>query len=130
MLHMKKLVLLFSLALLTSCHPSPSLQGTWAVDLAATIDRAKASGLPDSVAGPIRELYDGGMLEITSDKLLLYVDGFDGTTEKSYEVVSESDGCYTLEISDESATHEYCIEGESLVVHDPSAKIALVFSER
>lgn len=127
---MKKLVLLLSLSLLASCHKSPSLQGTWAVDLVATTEMAKASGLPDSIAGEIREVYDGGLLEITSDKLVMRIDGMPGEMARNYKVVSESGSCYTLEISGESGRHDYCLESDSLVVRDPNAKISVVYSGR
>lgn len=127
---MKKFVLLLSLSLLASCHKSPSLQGNWAVDLVATTDRAKASGLPDSVAGQIRETYDGGLLQITSDTLVLRLDGIPDAMTMNYKVVNESDGCYTLEISGVPGRHSYCLEGESLVVRDPNAQIAVVYSGR
>lgn len=127
---MRKLVLLLSLALLAACHKSPTLQGSWVVDLVATTEKAKAAGLPDSVTGEIREIYDGGLLEITPDTLAIRIEGIPEAITRNYKVVGESDGCYTLEISGDPGRHAYCIEGESLVVRDPSAKIALVYSAR
>lgn len=127
---MKKLFLLLACALLASCHKSPPLQGNWSVDIAATVDRARAAGLPDAAAGQIREIYEGGLLEITSSTLTMRIAGIPDAMSRNYKVTEKSGGCYSLEISGTSDTHSYCLEGQSLVVRDPSAKIAIVYSGR
>jgi len=128
--YMKKLFLLFAFSLLASCNKSPSLQGNWSVDVAATVDRARTAGLPDSTAGQIREIYEGGLLEITSDTLTMRISGIPDAISHNYKVTDKSGGCYSLEISGTQGTHSYCLEDQSLVVRDPSAKIAIVYSGR
>jgi hypothetical protein len=96
---MKRSNLFFSLLLaltiaIAACERTPSLQGKWAVDVEATIGKAKAIGLPDSASAQIREIYDGGQLEITGDTLVMRVAGFPDAIARNYKVVGEAGHCY------------------------------------
>jgi hypothetical protein len=124
---MTKSLLFLSLFALASCQSPPSLQGNWSIDVDAMIERAKASGIPDSAAPRIREIYEDGLLEITPDTLVIRVSGVSDAIARNYKIVSKTEDCYNLEIAGSSATHSYCLEGENLVVLDSSARIAIVY---
>ena len=97
------------------------------MDVDATINRAKVSGLSNSAASGIQEIYGGGLLEITSDTLIMRIDGIPDAIARNYEVVDRVGDCYNLKIADTSGTHNYCLEGGALVVRDPRANIAVVY---
>lgn len=117
-----------TLMAVAACTARDPLQGQWAVDTEATVKRAVADGIPQAMAPKIREVYDGGRLAIGKDVLTLRIAGFGEAEARNYEVVGNSKGCYQLQIARSQGVHAYCIEGEQLVVKDPSAKLAVVFS--
>ncbi|MBF6023429.1 hypothetical protein [Lysobacter niastensis] len=121
------LLLVVSALAIAACGRTPSLQGKWAVDVEATIGKAKEAGIPDSESPQIREIYDGGQLEITGDTLIIRIAGFPEAIARNYKVVGEADNCYKLEINGAPGAHNYCIEGGNLIVQDPSAKLAIVY---
>ena len=121
------LLFVVSTLVLSACGRTPSLQGKWAVDLEATVARAKDAGIPESQSPRIREIYDGGQLEITRDMLVMRVAGFPEAVARNYKVVGEAGNCFKLEIKDAPGVHDYCIDNGRLVVRDPSAKLAIVY---
>lgn len=104
------------------------MHGKWSVDIDATIEKAKTTGLPDSAAPRTREIYDGGQLEITSDTLVMRVAGIPDAIARNYKVVGEADNCCKLKISGAPGVHTYCIENDHLVVQDPTANLLIVYS--
>lgn len=115
---------------LSACDSAAPLQGNWSVDIDATIDRAEAAGIPRSAAPRIREVYDGGLLEITNDVLIMRVAGFPDATARNYKLVGVSGDCYRLEITSTPEPHTYCLVNGKLIAQDPGAKIAVVFSRK
>jgi hypothetical protein len=115
---------------LSACDSAPPFQGNWSVDIDATIDRAEAAGIPHSAAPRIREIYDGGLLEITKDVLIMRVAGFPDATARNYNLIDVNGDCYRLEITSTPEPHTYCLVKGKLIAQDPSSKIAVVFSRR
>jgi hypothetical protein len=58
------------------------------------------------------------------------IDGIPDAISRNYEVADGVGDCYNLKITNTSGIHNYCLEGGALVVRDPSAKIAVVYSGR
>lgn len=124
----KYLLLVIALAL-NACTSSPSLQGDWSVDVDATVNRANAAGVPESEAPHIQKIYAGGVLEITSNTLIIRIAGFSDVVTRRYRLVGKEGNCSRLVISGAPGIHNYCLERGKLVIQDPSAKIALIYSE-
>ena len=105
----------------------PRLTGNWVVDIDRTISQAKQAGMPAAAEPRIREVFTGGLLEVTRDKLVMRVEGYDGVKSASYKVVQSSGGCDDLVLNGSPQKHSYCVSDDELVVRDPSTKIAVVY---
>jgi len=105
----------------------PHLKGHWVVDIDRTISQAKQDGMPAAAEPRIREMFTDGLLEITSDQLVMRVAGYDGVESAGYRVARSSGGCDDLVVDGSPRKHSYCVSGDELVVRDPSTKIAVVY---
>ena len=114
---------------MAACSRPPPLGGRWIVDIGVTIVAAEEAGIPDELAPRIRDIYDGGQLEITRDTLVMRVAGYPEAISRNYKVVSTTGHCHGLEINGAPGVHEYCIENGRLTVEDPSARFAVVYRE-
>ncbi|WP_342316162.1 hypothetical protein [Lysobacter sp. FW306-1B-D06B] len=123
------LVLVVSMLATAACGRASSLHGQWAVDVEATIEKAKDAGIPASQSPRIREIYDGGQLEITRETLVMRVAGYPEAVARNYKVFAEAGPCYMLEIDGAPGVHNYCVENGRLIVNDPGAKMAIVFKQ-
>ena len=103
------------------------MQGTWVVDIDATLAGAKADGMPERYAPKIRETYQGARLEITDDALLLGLVGGSGETmHMDYKVTGRKGDCYSVEVSGAPATSEMCFAGDVLRMRD-GEKLTVVY---
>ena len=103
------------------------LLGRWAVDVDATVARARHDGLPATSENEIRQVFSGGLLEITRDRLVMRVAGVEGSESVNYSADAPTNGCYWLTVMKAPQAHSYCVSGDELVVRDPGAGLAIVY---
>jgi len=122
---------LVALAALAGCpraFAGQELVGRWMVDIDRTIEQAHKDGFSSAADSQIRETFQGGLLEITQDTLVMRVAGYFGSETATYRDHLAADGCHALEVNGSAPRHSYCVSDGLLIVRDPSAQPAVVYS--
>ncbi|XZG69540.1 hypothetical protein ACTSKR_12890 [Chitinibacteraceae bacterium HSL-7] len=111
---------LLTLSLLAGCQTSADMEGHWEADAAAMVQRAQAMGASEQELSELGCRYQGAMLEVTADALVLRIRGISDQLTQPYERKDDLDGCAQLEIAlnGQQQRGRFCLVDGTLEVHD------------
>lgn len=114
---------------LTGClsDETKDIQGQWAIDMNATLERAQSMGASSRDLQSLRTTYDGARMQVMDSKLVLSIQGEPDTMDVPYKHVSSGNGCYKLRLTLEGkeAPTQYCVRNGLLEVEDLASRRAI-----
>lgn len=119
---------------LTGClsDETKDIQGKWAIDMNATLERAQSMGASSRDLQSLRTTYDGARMQVMEGKLVLSLQGESDTMDVPYKHVSSGSGCHKLNLTLEGkeSPAQYCIRNGLLEVEDLASRRAIEIYRR
>jgi hypothetical protein len=120
--------MLTALALLGACsQPRNEIIGEWIINTPRMREQLRSTGVPSIAVEPAVKVFDGGLLVISGDTIVVRLAGGGGEFSYHYSVDNERDGCTNIKVRELQEVHKYCVVNSELVVHDPKTSINAIY---